>query len=100
MPIGEIGGSKVQGRQIREGYHPDCTSEARKFGETRSGGEALPLHYAWGSAPSLSVSGVELKARRGWIFRARDRHRMAETTGSVKRKLIEPGATAVSAVAC
>ena len=50
--------SRVQGRLIREGYHLDWTSVARKFGETRSGGEALPLHGAGGSAPSLSASGV------------------------------------------
>jgi hypothetical protein len=32
----------------REGDHPVCTSAARKLGETRSDGGALPLHDARG----------------------------------------------------
>jgi hypothetical protein len=32
MPIGEIGGRRVQGRMTGKGDHPACTSAARKVG--------------------------------------------------------------------
>lgn len=34
-PSARTGGGRAQGRLIREGDHPGCTSAARKLGETR-----------------------------------------------------------------
>src|SRR5687767_10008403 len=100
MPIGEIGGSKAQGRMTGGGspglHKPrSCFSRAEGRGYP-SGGEALPLRDARGSAPSgigvfTSRKFLRLTGAAAWhlpyTMRASvtdcscetDRYRMAET---------------------